>query len=239
MRRLFLLSLPRYPVGQNYAIFNIHPMLQKICTFFFTLCLVSMGVASVAQTNTVQFGQNRLQYKQFKWRYFQTRNFNTYFNQGGLALGKYVAQCAEEQLPLIEKQMDYALRRRLNIVVYNSYADMKQANIGIGLQWQNTGGITKLVGNKMIVYFDGDHNRLKRQIREGIARVIIENMLFGNDVGEFAGNAALLNLPKWFTDGYVAYIADPWDANLDGQLKELMHTGRYYTFMQLVQEYPE
>jgi hypothetical protein len=196
-------------------------------------------MASVAQTNTVQFGQNRLQYKQFKWRYFQTENFNTYFSQGGLALGKYVAQSAEAQLPAIQKEMDYALRRRLNIIVYNSYSDMKQSNIGIGLEWQNTGGITKLVGNKMIVYFDGDHNKLERQIREGIARVIIENMLFGNDVGEFAGNAALLNLPKWYTDGYVAYVANHWDVNLDAQLKELLRTGRYYTFNQLVQEYPE
>jgi hypothetical protein len=213
-------------------------MVHKIYAFFLTLCLLSVGFSSIAQTNTVQFGQNRLQYKLFKWRYFQTTNFNTYFSQEGLALGKYVAQVAEQQLPEIEKEMDYGLRRRLNIVVYNSYGDMKQSNIGIGLQWQNTGGITKLVGNKMIVYFDGDHNKLKQQIREGIARVIIENMLFGNDVGEFAGNAALLNLPKWFTDGYIAYVAESWNVNLDNQLKQLLRTGRYRTFMQLVQEYP-
>jgi hypothetical protein len=238
MKRLFLLSLRRYPAGQKYAIFNTYPMTHKIYTFFLMLCLLSTGFNAVSQTNTVQFGQNRLQYKQFKWRYFQTTNFNTYFNQGGLALGKYVAQVAEEELPKIEKTMDYGLRRRLNIVVYNNYGDMKQSNIGIGLQWQNTGGITKLVGNKMIVYFDGDHNKLKRQIREGIARVVIENMLFGNDVGEFAGNAVLLNLPKWFTDGYIAYVAESWDVNLDNELKQLLRTGRYQNFNQLVQEHP-
>ncbi|MGH2645511.1 MAG: hypothetical protein ACRDE2_16285, partial [Chitinophagaceae bacterium] len=189
-------------------------------------------------TNTVTFGQNRLQYKLFHWRYFQTKNFNTYFSQGGLALGKYVAQVAEEELPLMEKEMDYALRRRLNIIVYNNYGDLKQSNIGIGLQWQNTGGITKLVGNKMIIYFDGDHNKLQVQIREGIANVIIQNMLFGNDVGEFAGNATLLNLPKWYTDGYIAYAAQNWNVNLDDELKQLLRTGRYQTFNQLVLDHP-
>ena len=204
----------------------------------FTVCLFGMGQAVMAQTNTVQFGQNRIQYKQFKWRYFQTTNFNTYFNQGGLNLGKYVAQVAEEELPKLEKSMDYALRRRLNIVVYNNFGEMKQSNIGIGLEWQNTGGITKLVGNKMIVYYDGDHNRLRVQIREGIARVIVENMLFGDDVGEVAGNAVLLNLPKWFTDGYIAYVAENWNANLDNELKQLLRTGRYQTFNQLIQDHP-
>lgn len=203
-----------------------------------TLCLLSLGQTVMAQTNTVEFGRSRIQYKQFKWRYFQTANFNTYFNQGGLNLGKYVTQVAEQELPLLEKSMDYALRRRLNIVVYNNFNEMKQSNIGIGLQWQNTGGITKLVGNKMIVYYDGDHNRLRIQIREGIARVIVENMLFGDDVGEMAGNAVLLNLPKWFTDGYIAYAAESWNANLDNELKQLLRTGRYQKFNQLIGEHP-
>ena len=44
---------------------------------------------------------------------------------------------------------------------------MQQSNIGLGIDWQNTGGITKLVNNKMLVYFDGNHDNLRRQIREG------------------------------------------------------------------------
>lgn len=213
-------------------------MARQIFKIFLTLCLTGLGFVSLAQTNTVRFGQNRLQYKQFDWRYFQTQNFNTYFSQDGLNLGKYVAQVAEQELPKLEKAMDYGIHDRVNIIVYNNYDEMKQSNIGIGLQWQNTGGVTKLVGNKMIIYFDGNHNKLKRQIREGIANVIIKNMLFGNSVGEFAGNAVLLNLPKWYTDGFVAYIAENWNVYLDNQLKQLLHTGRYQTFNQLAYEYP-
>ena len=47
----------------------------------------------------------------------------------------------------------------------------------LGIDWQNTGGITKLVNNKMLVYFDGNHDNLRRQIRQGIARVLVENVL--------------------------------------------------------------
>ncbi|HEY6082838.1 MAG TPA: hypothetical protein VIU45_05220, partial [Chitinophagaceae bacterium] len=201
-------------------------------------CLLTVAIGSNAQTNTVEFGKNRLQYKNFKWRYYQTQNFNTYFNQNGLDLGKYVAQIAEQELPDIEKFIDYGLRRRVNIVIYDNYGEMKQSNIGIGLEWQNTGGVTNLVNNKMIVYFNGDHADLRRQVREGIARVIMENMLFGDDIGEFAGNAVLLNLPQWFTDGFVAYAAQNWNAANDQELKELFLTGRYQTFNQLALEHP-
>lgn len=213
-------------------------MIRRIGFFIILLCLLGTGFSASAQTNTVTFGQNRLQYRLFHWRYFQTQNFNTYFSEGGLTLGKFVAQVAEEELPKIEKEMDYGLQRRVNIIVYNDYTDLKQSNIGIGLQWQNTGGVTKLVGNKMIIYYNGDHNKLRVQIRQGIANVMIQNMLFGNDVGEFAGNAALLNLPKWYTDGYVAYVAQNWNVDLDNELKQLLRTGRYQTFNQLALDYP-
>lgn len=193
---------------------------------------------SQAQTNTVEFGQNRIQHKNFKWRYYQTRHFNTYFSQNGLELGKYVAQVAERELPQLEQFMEFTFRQRVNIVVYNSFGEMKQSNIGIGVDWQNTGGITKLVGNKLIVYFDGDHQNLLRQIREGIARVMLENLLFGEDIGEFAGNTILIDFPKWFTDGFVAYAAENWNPKLDDELKDAIQSGRYKDFYQLSYEKP-
>ncbi|MHB1920727.1 MAG: hypothetical protein ACYCOO_00695 [Chitinophagaceae bacterium] len=201
-------------------------------------CLLLLVFTGSAQTNSVQFGQNRLQYKNFKWRYFKTSHFNTYFSQHGLDLGKFVCQTAEKELPGIEKFMDYTLSRRVNIAIYNNYGELKQSNIGIGLDWQNTAGVTKLVGNKMIVYFNGDHNNLKIQIRQGIAKVILNNILFGDDLGQFAGNAVLLNFPTWFTDGFVAFVAQNWSAKLDNNLKIDLLSGDYNNFNQLAFDHP-
>ena len=58
-----------------------------------------------------------------------------------LALGKYVAQIAEAELPGIEEFVEYGLQRRTNIVVYNNFDEMQQSNIGLGIDWQNTGGL--------------------------------------------------------------------------------------------------
>jgi len=199
------------------------------CAFF----LSTITLCSEAQVNAVEFGKNRVQYKKFKWKYYQTENFNTYFSQDGLELGKYVAQVAEKELPGLEEFIEYGLQRRANIAVYNSFDDMQQSNIGLGIDWQNTGGVTKLVNNKMLVYFDGNHENLRRQIRQGIAGVLVQNILFGDDLGEFAANQTLLDLPRWLIDGYIAYAAEEWNTTLDDELKNALLSGEYKNFYQL------
>jgi hypothetical protein len=191
-----------------------------------------------AQVNTVEFGKNRVQYQKFFWKYYQTENFNTYFSQDGLELGKFVAQVAEKELHGLEEFIEYGLQRRASIAVYNSFDEMQQSNIGLGIDWQNTGGITKLVNNKMLVYFDGNHENLRRQIRQGIAGVLVQNVLFGDDLGEFAANQTLLDLPKWITDGYIEYAGEEWNTMLDDQLKNALLSGDYKNFYQLAFEKP-
>lgn len=213
-------------------------MLSKVWTLVFGLLALTFFNPVAAQVNTVEFGKNRVQFKKFKWQYYQTDNFNSYFSENGMPLAKYVAQIAEKELPSIEQYVEYGLQRRANIVVYNHFNDLEQSNIGLNLDWQTTGGITKLVNNKMIVYYNGDHSNLRRQIREGIARILVDNILFGDDLGEFATNQALLDLPKWLVDGYVEYVAEPWSTSLDDQLKSAMLSGRYKNFYQFAYEKP-
>ncbi|MGZ8538917.1 MAG: hypothetical protein ACXWV9_11670, partial [Flavisolibacter sp.] len=193
---------------------------------------------SNAQVNAVEFGKNRVQHQKFQWKYYQTDNFNTYFSQDGLEIGKYVAQIAEKELPQLEEFIEYGMQRRANIAVYNSFDEMQQSNIGLGIDWQNTGGVTKLVNNKMLLYFDGNHQNLRKQVRQGIAGVLVANVLFGDDLGEFAANQTLLDLPKWLTDGYIDYAAEEWSTDLDDKLKNALLSGEYKNFYQFAFDKP-
>lgn len=211
--------------------------MNKVKSLIACLALL-LTLPAAAQVNSVEFGKNRVQFQKFKWKYYQTDNFNTYFSQDGLGLGQYVAQIAELELPGLEEFIEYGIQRRTNIVVYNNFDDMQQSNIGLGIDWQNTGGVTKLVNNKMLVYFDGNHDNLKKQIRQGIARVLVENVLFGDDLGEFAANQALLDLPKWLTDGYIEYAAENWSPKLDDELRGVMLNSTYSNFYQFAFDKP-
>ena len=124
-----------------------------------SLVTLVLPISLFAQVNTVEFGKNRVQYKKFKWQYYQTDNFNTYFYENGKPWQNMLRRLLKQELPHIEQFVEYGLQRRANIVIYNHFNELEQSNIGLSIDWQTTGGITKLVNNKMIVYFNGDHNQ--------------------------------------------------------------------------------
>src|SRR6476620_4227151 len=92
--------------------------------------------SSQAQVSSVEFGKNRVQFKKFKWAFYQTDNFNSYYSQNGEPLAKYVAQVAEKELPDLESFTEYGLQRRANIIIYNSFNELGQSNIGLNNDWQ-------------------------------------------------------------------------------------------------------
>ncbi len=217
---------------------------QKIRTsikfsLLFTFLVSLFFQQGMAQVSSVQFGKNRIQYQKRAWQYYQTMNFNCYYYDHGDQLAKYAMQIAEEELPSLERFIEYSLQRRGNIVIYNSYDDMKQSNIGLGMDWENSGGTTKLVNNKMVVYFNGNHADFRMQIREGIAKILTQNLLFGDDLGEMAGNQALLDLPDWLVNGYISYAAENWSPRLDDDLKSEILSYKYKNFYQFAFERPE
>jgi hypothetical protein len=213
--------------------------MAKFSRLFFLSCILVLGVVGgFAQVNSVTFGKNRVQFKKFKWSYYQTQNFNVYYNEGGQELAKFVAQSAEKELPQLEASAEYSLQRRANVILYNTFSDFQQTNIGLETDILSTGGVTKLVNNKMVVYFDANHANLKKQVRQGIANILTQNVLFGEDIGEVAGNQTLLDLPKWLTDGYVAYLAENWSTELDDELKSEILSGNYTKFSKLSFEKP-
>lgn len=202
--------------------------------------LLMIGLQSVnAQVSSVEYGKNRVQYKKFKWNYYQSFNFNVYYYENGEPLAKFALQVAEDELPSIERFVEYSIQRRVNIVIYNTFNDMQQSNIGLNSEWISTGGTTQLVNNKVVVYFNSNHEDLRRQIREGIAKVLTQNLLFGDDIGEVAGNKALLDLPEWLVEGYIAYAAQNWSTRLDDDLKSEILSEKYKNFYQFAFERPE
>ena len=206
--------------------------------FLISFLFVLPPIIGIAQVNSVLFGRNRLQFNKFKWQYYQTKNFNVYFYDNGLELAKFVVQSAEKELPQIEASTEYSLQRRANIILYNQFSDMQQTNIGLETDILRTGGVTKLVNNKMVIYFDANHANLKKQVRQGIAQIITQNLLFGEDIGEVAGNQTLLDLPTWLTDGYIAYIGENWSSGLDDDLKSELLSGNYNKFSALAFQRP-
>lgn len=177
-----------------------------------------------AQGAQVEFGKNRVQYhRDFdEWSEYESEHFITYWYGEGRNIGQAAVQIAEQEFASVQGAMEHRINNKLQLVVYVDLTDIKQSNVGSEEAFTNTGGQTKIVGNKIFVYFDGDHNHLRRQIREGIASVFLEAMLFGASLQEIVQNAVMLSLPEWFKQGLVAYVGESWNPELDNQLRDAL-----------------
>ncbi|MBL7787284.1 MAG: hypothetical protein JNM36_15365 [Chitinophagales bacterium] len=187
----------------------------------------------VAQGFYTTFGQNRVQYDKFIWSYYESENFRTYFYQGGYDIAKFAATVGERSLNDIEAKLEFKNGAKVEIMVYHTLSDLKQTNIGTNIEANNTGGVTKIIGNKIFVYFDGNYQHLATQIREGVARVSIERMVFGTNIQEILQNAVMLNLPDWLTNGLVAYIGEEWNSELDNRLRQEILSNGFDNFVTL------
>jgi hypothetical protein len=181
------------------------------------------------------FGKNRVQYDERFWSFMKWKNFDTYYYLGGLELATYTGRTADRDLEEIEKLLDYKLDGKIQFIIYNKLSDAKQSNIGLETEdnTNNIGGITKIVGNKVFLYFTGDHEKLHQQIRAGIARVLIDQIMYGGDIKDRIQNSALLSLPDWYLNGLISYISRKWDVDLDNRVRDGIVSKKYLKFNHL------
>lgn len=208
-----------------------------------TALLTGEVTVSRGQTYMETFGQNRIQTRKFDWRFFDSEHFRVYhYDAAGRQLARYVAEQAEKDIKVVEKKLGGKFPRRFNIILYNNYDDYRQTNIGrkYDSQIQDVpAGTVNLVGDKLVVYYTGVHTDVRRQLRSGMSRVLMQRLLFGENFREMVKNAVLLNLPEWTSDGFIAYLVDGWDAASETAWKNLLQANPRKGFYELAEKKPE
>ncbi|MBK9147776.1 MAG: PD40 domain-containing protein [Flavobacteriales bacterium] len=191
--------------------------------------------AQFYQGTQQEYGKNRVQFQEFFWQQYRFQNMEVYFYTDGRDIARFTAQAAQRHLAELQNAFDFAIDERLQFIVYNSLTDFRQSNIGLeGMTDQtNIGGLTRIVGTKIFVYFEGDHSLLDQQIRSGIAHVIIDQMMFGGNWREILRSSTFLSLPDWYTQGIISYHGRRWDAATANRVRDAVMSGRYDKFNRL------
>lgn len=204
-------------------------------TFFLGLMLTISIVLITPQANAQfyngsnqTFGKNRVQYNNFHWTYYKFRDIDTYFYLNGKELAQYVARYATLQIPLIELKLGSMLDKKIQFIVFNNLTDLKQSNIGLMTHEDyNIGGITHIIGSKVFLYFDGNHVKFEEQIRDGIAQVLFNQMMFGGTMGQQVKSSTFFSLPDWYKVGIISWLGNDWSVEYDNRVRDGILSGRY------------
>jgi hypothetical protein len=194
---------------------------------------------AVAQGTQIPFGQNRVQFHDFVWSSYESDNFITFFYPGGQELGKFIVLAAEDRIQDLEDRLDYRINDKIEILIYNDITDLAQTNIGLDDETYNLGGKNKIIGNKLFLYFNGNHYDMVKSLERGIAEIFIRSMMAGGNFAEVLQNAVFLNLPPWFASGLSSFIGEDWNTELDNKLRLYFLNNPKASFNKLMQTQPE
>ncbi len=215
--------------GLKYHKIRVHKILL-------VALLLIAGVAK-AQYYTglkMDFGKNRVQYRDFLWTYYSFNRFDTYFYLNGKELAIYTSKYADKYLSEMESKLETRIHDKIQFIVFNNLSDLKQANLGQEYNtFYNTGGVTHIIGRKVLLYFEGDHAKLEKQIRAGITQVILNELISGTSVGSQVKSGLLINFPEWFSKGLVSFYSEEWNTDFDNQIRDAVVNKRIKKFASL------
>ncbi len=212
--------------------------MNRTTLIFLATALLTLAASSYAQDES--FGKNKVQYKRFAWDYIQSPNFDVYYYDGEYDLAKYAIAEMESAYVYISKQLDYKLRTRVPVLIYNSPNEFQQTNVVPDLLPEAVGGFTESFKNRIVVPYDGSYEDFRHVLHHELTHAVTYDMIYGSFFGSLASRQYLFRLPLWFAEGYAEYSSRfGWDyfadmvvrdATIHGYLQPLEYVGGFLAY---------
>ncbi len=188
------------------------------------LLAVTAWQSAIAQN--VYFGQNKVQYRDFKWSYIQTSNFDIYFYEGEDTLAIFAAGTLEEAYKEIRAELNYTLTERVPIIIYASHNEFQQTNVISELIPEGVGGFTEVFQSRIVIPFTGSYEDFRHVLHHELTHAVWFDLLYGNAVNSIFSREALFRPPLWFSEGYAEYSSRyGWDLQADMFVRDAVIEG--------------
>ena len=166
----------------------------------FVLFLVSFFTEAEAQ-----FGKNKVQYRNFDWKYIETKHFDIYYYDNAKQLAFLCAIEAEKSLKSIETLLNYSIDKRIPIIIYNSKNEFQQTNIIGQYMPEGIGGVTELFKNRVVLPFLGDLKQFKHVIHHELVHAVLNIMFMGGTFQTAIRTNNLRQIPIWMNEGLAEF----------------------------------
>jgi hypothetical protein len=190
----------------------------------FMIIAITLSSAKVNSQNYMptqqDFGQNRIQKREFNWKVLMSSNFELYYYGDSQTIANNSLQYAESEFERLSGLLGYSPYARTKIFFYNSPGEMFQSNANLNL----TGDINPIESNlsksKIEVAYTGDATAFKKVLINKIAEIFVYEMLYGGSLKDALQSSILLTLPDWFISGVSAYAANGWSNEMDDFMRD-------------------
>ena len=222
------------------------------CARLALIAFLALGALAAPSRGLAQyFGQNKVQYKNFRWSLLKTEHFDVHYYAGEEEAVQNAAVMAERSYHRLSRVLDHQIKSKIPLVLYASHTDFEQTNITPELLGVGTGGVTEFLKRRVFLPFTGSYAELDHVLTHELVHAFQVDILFG-DRQSLVGNPFASAPPGWFMEGMAEYLSiaeidnntKMWlrDASLEGYLtpvRVLEYVGdiRVYRFGQSIMEY--
>ncbi len=167
------------------------------------------------------FGQNKIQYKNFKWKILKTPHFDIFYSQGGRKLAEQAAFLLEDANEKLSENLKFELTRIIPVILYNSHNDFEQSNVILQLIGEGTGGFTEVLKSRVVVPFTGSYAEFRHVLHHELTHAYQYNILLGGFWESLFSRPFMYMPPLWFMEGMAEQQSRGIDTEVDMILRDI------------------
>lgn len=172
----------------------------------FALLLISVCLF-IGNAEAQYFGQNKVQYENFKFEILKTDHFDIYFYPEEKEAAQQAARMAERWYSRHKFILQHELHGRQPILLYASHPHFEQTNaLGGGDIGEGTGGVTEALQRRVVVPFAGPIAETDHVIGHELVHAFQYDITGVNTGGRFRSPVGL-QLPLWFVEGMAEFLS--------------------------------
>jgi len=196
--------------------------------------LALFGVAAAAAPARAQFGafgQNKIQYRDFRWHVLRGEHVDLYFYPEEEELARVALANAEESYGELEIRFRHSVARRIPLIVYASHSDFEQTNVLWFVPPEGLLGITEFLKQRVALPFRGSYGEFRHTIRHELVHAF--QLSKGALTASLYPRQHRAQMPLWWWEGLAEFWSGGEDASDEMVLRDLTVSGRLPTIEQL------
>jgi hypothetical protein len=170
---------------------------------FILLCLVAALLFN-QQAKAQYFGQNKVRYKNLKFKVYKTPHFEIYYYLKNDSLIKRFAQESELWYTLHQQIFRDTFNKPNPIILYANHPDFQQTTAIDGEISVGTGGITEGLKNRVVMPIMETNQTTRHVLGHELVHAFQYHTLLGRDSSNFEN---IGNLPLWMVEGMAEYLS--------------------------------
>lgn len=156
------------------------------------------------QAKAQYFGQNKVRYKNLKFKVYKTPHFEIYYYINNDSTIKRFAQESELWYTLHQQVFRDTFSKPNPIILYANHPDFQQTTAIDGEISVGTGGITEGLKNRVVMPFMETNQTTRHVLGHELVHAFQYHTLLGKDSSNFEN---IGNLPLWMIEGMAEYLS--------------------------------